>query len=176
MTEQQAQIVREVLSRAMERNEEFQSFAMPRRIIPPMISRYSEGMQYGSHVDAPILGGRNPLRTDLSITLFLSDPDSYDGGELELDTPLGQQRVKLKPGDAVVYSTTVRHGVRPVTRGMRIALVTWIQSLVKSPEERQIIYDLSLVRKGIMAQISRNEETELLLKTQANLLKMWAEV
>jgi PKHD-type hydroxylase len=176
MSEQQARLVREMLSKAMERNEKFQSFAMPKRIHPPLLSRYGEGMEYGSHIDAPIMGGRDPLRSDLSMTLFLSDPGSYDGGELELDTPFGQQRVKLMTGDAVVYSTTLRHSVRPVTRGRRIALVTWIQSHVKSLEKRQILYDLSLARKGLMAQLSRNQETELLLKAQTNLFKMWAEV
>lgn len=176
MTEQDARLIQQVLGAAMERNDDFQAFAWPKRIYPPYLSRYREGMEYGPHIDNPIMGGRNPMRSDLSMTLFLSDPASYDGGELEIDTPLGAQEVKLWAGDAVVYSTTLQHRVRPVSRGERIAIVTWIQSLVKSLERRQVLYDLSVARRGIMKQLSRSDETELLLKAQTNLLKMWAEV
>ena len=175
-SEQDARVIQQVVGSAMERSEPFQTFAWPNRVYPPYLSRYSEGMAYGDHIDNPIMGGRDPLRTDLSMTLFLSDPESYDGGELELETTFGTPSVKLKAGDAVVYSTTLRHRVRPVTRGRRIAIVTWIQSLVKGHEQRQVLYDLAKARSGILARLPRGPETELLLQAQTNLLKMWAEV
>ncbi len=176
MSEPEARAIHQVLGPAMERSEAFQTFAWPKRVQPPYLSRYTAGMEYGDHIDAPILGRRDPLRSDLSMTLFLSDPESYDGGELMLETPFGTPSVKPAAGDAVVYSTTLRHRVTPVTRGQQIAIVTWIQSLVKSLEQRQVLYDLAKARTGIMSRLPRSQETELLLQVHTNLLKMWAEV
>ena len=175
-SEQDARTLHQVLSPAMERSEAFQTFAWPKRVRPPYLSRYTAGMEYGDHIDAPILGRRDPMRSDLSMTLFLSDPESYEGGELVLEAPFESPSIKLAAGDAVVYSTSLRHRVNPVTRGQRIAIVTWIQSLVKSQEQRQVLYDLAKARSGIMSQLPRGPETELLLQAQTNLLKMWAEV
>ncbi len=165
----------EVVTQALARNKDFHAAAFAKIIMPPIFNRYDAGMSYGMHTDAATMQHGN-VRIDLSVTVFLSDPESYDGGELVLETPFGTPSVKLAAGDAVVYSTTLRHRVTPVTRGRRIAIVTWIQSLVKGLEQRQILYDLAKARTGIMSRLPRGRETELLLQAQTNLLKMWAEV
>jgi PKHD-type hydroxylase len=137
-TKEQAAQLSAILSRAVQHNETFRFFAWPRRMTPPRISRYLSGMDYGTHLDNPIMVRPNemPLRTDLSMTLFLSDPESYQGGELSLETPFGPQNLKLPAGDAVVYSTTMRHRVVPVAGGTRLAVVGWIESMVSDERKR----------------------------------------
>jgi PKHD-type hydroxylase len=124
-TKEQATQLSAILSRAVQHNETFRSFAYPRRMIAPRISRYVPGLEYGSHLDDPIMVRSNekPLRTDMSMTVVLSDPESYQGGELSLETPFGPQNAKLPAGDAVIYSTTMRHRVVQVTEGTRLAVV-----------------------------------------------------
>ena len=174
-TQQRNQIV-SIITKAIESNEEFKNFALPKRILPPMISRYEPGMDYGSHIDNPIMGGTNHVRTDISMTIFLSPPDSYDGGELAMDTPMGEQEIKLLSGDAVVYATILRHRVKPVTRGARIAAVTWMQSFIKDPLQREILHDLDIARRVLMDRDPGSEEYKRLLSASSNLFKMWAEV
>lgn len=135
-------ILDDIIFSALRRNKEFQLFAQPRRVLPPIYSRYEIEMKYGTHIDGAIMGGANPLRTDLAMTLFLSDPDSYDGGELLIEQPLGEQAIKLAQGEAVVYPATMLHRVEPITRGVRFAIVTWIQCAVRDPRIRAILYDL----------------------------------
>lgn len=173
--EQRKQIV-SIITKAIESSEEFKDFAMPKRILPPMISRYEPGMEYGSHIDNPIMGGTDHIRTDLSMTIFLSPPDSYDGGELAMDNPMGEQEIKLLSGDAVVYATILRHRVKPVTRGARIAALTWMQSFIKDPLQREILHDLNNARRSIRARDLDSEEYKSLLTASSNLFKMWAEV
>ena len=172
----ESQVIGGILLPAMDRNQDFQSFAWPHRVHLPRLSRYRPGMAYGRHIDNPVMGGRDPIRTDLSLTVFLSEPESYDGGELSLDTPFGEKRVKMGAGGAVVYATTLLHQVLPVTHGERIALVTWIQSLVKQAERRGILHDIAKAREALKLESVADEATGRLLKTQTNLLKMWAEV
>lgn len=174
-TEQHKQIV-SIVTKAIESSDEFKNFALPKRILPPMLSRYEPGMEYGSHIDNPIMGGTNHIRTDLSMTIFLSPPDSYDGGELAMETPMGEQEIKLLSGDAVVYATMLRHRVKPVTRGARIAAVTWMQSFVKDPLQREILHDLNVARRAVMARDPNSEEYKRLLTASSNLFKMWADV
>jgi PKHD-type hydroxylase len=175
-TREQTKVLVETLTPAVQRNETFRFFAWPLRMNTPLISRYVPGMEYGSHLDNPIMFHRNnePLRTDLSITVFLSDPESYDGGELSLETQFGEQTVKLPAGDAVVYATTLRHRVTPVTRGTRLAAVAWIQSMVKDHQQRQILFDLFKVRQAIRETSA--EAGEDLETSYMNLVKMWADV
>ncbi len=135
-------ILDDIVFSALRRNKEFQLFAQPKRVLPPIYSRYEIGMKYGTHIDGAIMGGANPLRTDLAMTLFLSDPDSYDGGELLIEQPLGEQAIKLAQGEAVVYPATMLHRVEPITRGVRFAVVTWIQCAVRDPRIRAILFDL----------------------------------
>jgi PKHD-type hydroxylase len=132
-----------IILAAVRRNRPLQSFAFAKRIMLPLFNRYEQGMHYGAHVDSAVMGqGAEQIRTDLSMTVFLSDPASYDGGELALESPLGEQEIKLDAGEAVVYSSTTVHRVTPVTRGVRLAAVTWIQSSVPDERLRAILFDL----------------------------------
>ena len=158
----------QIILAALQRNEQLQSFAIPRRIMLPLYNRYEAGMHYGAHVDSPVMGhGTNQVRTDISMTIFLSDPASYDGGELALETPLGEQEIKLDAGEAVFYPSTMVHRVTPVTRGVRLASVSWIQSGVRDERLRELLFDL----KRAMGQDSGQESAVLLHKIHSNLLR-----
>jgi len=133
----------EIVFSALRRSPQFQTFAHPKRVLAPTYSRYEPGMQYGSHVDAAVMGGAQPMRADLAMTIFLSSPDSYEGGELVIESPSGEQEVKLAAGEAVVYPATTLHRVTPVTRGVRMAAVTWIQCAVRDERLRAILGDLN---------------------------------
>jgi PKHD-type hydroxylase len=170
---EQAAVLGAVLSKAVQNNETFRFFAYPRRMTAPLISRYDVGMEYGSHLDNPIMvrANENPLRTDLSMTVFLSDPDSYQGGELSLETPFGPQSLKLPAGDAVVYSTTFRHRVVEVAAGSRLVVVGWIESMVSDERKRQILFDLWRVRQTLKE--SPDQALSHLETSFVNLSKMW---
>jgi len=161
---------------AIWRNDTFQALALPRRILAPLFARYEVGMSYGSHVDAAIMGpGDEPLRCDLAMTIFLSDPDTYEGGGLVLETPFGEQQIKLAAGEAVVYPATTLHRVDPVTRGTRFVAVTWIQSLVRDERLRTILFDLSMAAEKTEA-LREAELTAALNKSCHNLLRYAADV
>jgi PKHD-type hydroxylase len=133
-----------IVINAVLRNETFQSFAIPRRLVAPLFVRYDVGMSYGPHVDAAIMGSdEEPVRSDLAMTLFLNDPATYDGGGLVLQMPFGEQEIKLAAGEAVIYTANTLHRVDPVTKGTRLVAVTWIQSVVRDEEIRTILFDLS---------------------------------
>lgn len=156
-------------------NAEFQLFAHPKRVLAPSYSRYEPGMDYGSHIDSAVMGGSSPLRTDFAMTVFLSQPDSYDGGELAMESPVGEQEIKLSAGEAIVYPATTLHRVTPVRRGVRLAAVTWIQSTVPDSRLRPILYDLgkavaSAEAAGDKGQIQR------LAKAYHNLLRYAADL
>ena len=161
---------------ALQRSDLFQSVAVPKSIAQPMINRYRDGMSYDSHVDAPLIGKNGGMRPDVSITVFLSDPASYDGGELTIESGVGEQAVKLMAGEAVVYPTSACHWVSPVTRGERLAAVTWAQSAVRSAEKRTILHDIRNAMTQIADAAPDAEATHLLFKTHANLMRMWADV
>ena len=147
--EQEGQLNQIVIG-ALMRNAAFCSFALPRKIMPPRLARYEAGMGYGSHVDQAFMGqGGEPMRSDLSLTLFLSDPTSYQGGELVLETPVGEQEIKLPLGDAVVYGTTVHHRVATVDSGTRLVAVTWMQSFVADTAQRQLLHDLRIAKDRV---------------------------
>jgi PKHD-type hydroxylase len=155
-------------------NRDFQAFALPKRILVPIFSRYEPGMEYGAHVDSGIMNmAGDPLRTDLAVTLFLSPPESYDGGELKLALPYGEEEIKLAAGEGVVYSASTVHRVAPVTRGVRLAAVTWVQSAVRDERMRDILFDL--------LQASREAEQAkgpvlLISKAYHNLLRIVSEI
>ncbi len=168
--------VSQVISNGVARSREVQDGALIKRMMPPMISKYTEGMEYKSHLDSPFMQHNGPLRTDLSMTLFLSDPDTYDGGALVLETDFGDHDVKLPAGGAVFYSTRLYHHVSPVTRGERIAVVTWMQSHIGDPAKRKVIgqlwrsYDDLVEAKG-----ETSEEARRLMHAVIELTRMWAE-
>lgn len=164
--------MRSIVKNALWNNDLFDDAAMPKEIREPMFSRYSLGMSYGTHTDNALMGD---TRIDLSVTLFLSDPADYDGGELVIDFPTGTRAVKLPAGSAVVYSTTELHRVAEVTRGQRLAAVTWVRSFVRDAARRQILLDLRTAHHQLYEQLGKTTALDLLLKTQTNLLRQWAE-
>ncbi len=146
--------------------------AVPKRIIGPMLTRYEMGNAYGTHVDDAILDGS---RADLSFTLFLSDPSTYDGGDLVIEGPDGEHRHKLDGGSLLLYPATTLHRVEPVTRGKRYAAVGWIRSYVRSAEQRELLFDLETARRLIFESEGKTHEFDLLAKCAANLLRMWGD-
>jgi PKHD-type hydroxylase len=163
--------VDETIVTALARHQEFQAFAYPKRILPPLYSKYEPGMHYGAHVDLAIMRKPVPTRTDLAITVFLAPPDSYDGGELIIEDGLGEQEIKLAAGEAVVYPATTMHRVAPVTRGVRLAAVTWVQCAVQDERMRAALYDLARAIRS--AEAAGDGATSTLLhKCYNNLLRL----
>ena len=163
---------------AMAANVTLRSAVMPKRILPPYYVMYTEGMAYGQHVDNPMMvapSGGNPLRSDASITVFLSDPETYEGGELMIKSDLGDATIKLAAGDAIVYPTGALHEVRPVTKGERRAIVTWMQSMIADPGRRQIVYELDLVCQSLLRKMPDSDEHRMLMRNFGNLVRLWAE-
>lgn len=163
------------ISDALYAHDVFRALTLPQRMLPPLVSRYDDGASYGLHVDDALMA-RPPMRTDLSVTVFLAAPDDYDGGELEVVTPGGVDTAKFAAGDAAVYPATTLHRVTPVTRGKRLVAVTWVQSSVRSQSAREILFDLDRARRKIFATSGKCEEFDLVSKSYANLLRRWAEV
>mgnify|MGYP002737445357 CR=1 FL=1 len=166
--------VEEIVLTALDRSETFRTAAIPKLIRPPVLSRYRPGMAYGMHIDNPVMRKPVPMRLDLSITLFLSDPESYGGGALCVETPYGEKRIKLPAGDAVLYPTTMLHRVEEVASGERLAAVTWIQSMVHDQARRSMLYDLALVTQWINSVAPQSPSYHRLNNTRANLTRMWA--
>jgi PKHD-type hydroxylase len=155
----------------------YRSGALPLRVAAPYYARYTAGMRYGDHVDDPIMGTDGQLyRSDVSITVFLNEPSAYDGGELAISTPFGEQLVKLPPGDAVMYPSSSRHRVAEVTRGERLVAVTWLQSLVRDPARRELLHELNTVRERLLAADAESEDAKLVNKSYVNLVRMWGDV
>ena len=163
----------QLVSSSLCANSIFQAFAFPKRLRAPIFSRYEPGMNYGAHVDGAIMNDHGSLlRADLAVTLFLSPPESYDGGELVIELAYGEEEIKLAAGEAIVYSADTVHRVAPVTRGVRMAAVTWVQTAVRDSKMRTVLYDLFLALRKVEA----NEDPKLLLsKSYNNLLRMNSE-
>ena len=157
--------------RGLEASEVLRLYARPARWSKLLFSRYAPGDAYGLHVDDAVMAAEDGarLRTDLSFTLFLSEPESYDGGALVVDGIDGEREVKLPAGGVVLYPTGALHRVEPVTRGERLACVGWIQSLVRREDERELLFDLGRVR----ASLPDGEARLLLDKSIGNLLRLW---
>jgi PKHD-type hydroxylase len=156
----------------------FISAALPRKIYPPRFNRYARGGSYGLHVDSavmPIPGTRENLRSDLAATLFLAEPDEYEGGELEIDTGFGAQTIKLGAGDMVLYPASSLHRVTPVTHGARVASFFWIESLVGDDAERSLLFDLDQSIQSLGASLGAQDPALLRLTgIYHNLLRRWA--
>ena len=157
---------------ALEGNAVFRAAARPRSFARLLLSRYEQGMEYGLHVDDPIIQGR---RTDLSFTLFLSDPATYEGGGLLIDDPIEQRSIRLNAGDVVVYPSNTLHSVEPVTAGERLAVVGWVTSWVRDPARREILYDLDVAAQETFNALGKTPTFDRLLKSKSNLYRMWAE-
>ena len=163
---------------ALERHPLFISAALPNKVYPPMFNRYGEGMAFGTHVDGGVRidphTGRK-LRTDISATLFLSDPDDYDGGELEISDTYGVHSVKLNAGDLLLYPSSSLHQVRPITRGERLGCFFWIQSLVRDDGQRTLLHELDAAIQRLNLTEADPEARRSLVATYHNLLRLWAE-
>lgn len=164
-----------LVERALWRSMPFTWIAWPQRIRGILFSRYEPGMQYGNHVDNAIMGKSDPWRSDLAFTLFISDPSEYDGGELVIESGLGPQEIKLAAGEAVVYSASTLHRVAEVTRGRRFVAAGWVQSQVRDPAQREILHDLERIKRLLAEKMPDAPETDWAFKTQANLMRMWAD-
>ncbi len=162
---------------ALQRNALFQMAARPIQIRPLLFSRYEAGMDYGTHVDNALMGSDEALmRSDISLTLFLSDPESYTGGELVIESTQGEQAFKLPAGAMILYPSSTLHRVEPVTEGVRLAVVTWVQSLVRDMGDREILFDLDTARHNLFEKYGKSAEFDLISKSHANLLRKWADV
>ena len=174
-----AKLIRAMVLRGLDRHAIFFSAALPKRVFTPRINRYGgEANTYGNHVDnairfAPDTGLR--VRTDISCTVFLADPDEYEGGELVVQDTFGEQRVKLRAGDMVLYPGTSVHKVEPVTRGYRLACFFWIESMVRSDEQRRLLYELDMNLLQLRKEHGEGPSTTALTGTYHNLLRMWAD-
>ncbi len=177
-TDEGSREARQIVAAALVANETFNQRALPHHVLPPMFNRYDASMEYGSHVDNAIMGvGGEPLRADLSVTVFLTDPVDYDGGELIINTDGGAtQSVKMAAGGAVIYSSTSIHRVTPVTRGSRVAAVTWVQSLVRDEARREMLMELMEAARWARSVAPGSLEAMRLSKIRANLMRMWSEV
>ncbi|HET6971098.1 MAG TPA: Fe2+-dependent dioxygenase [Phenylobacterium sp.] len=163
---------------ALGRHPQFITAALPLRVLPPLFNRYDAGMAFDTHVDNAIrLSGPVRFRTDVSCTLFLSDPSDYDGGELLVEDAYGEHAIKLPAGDMVLYSATSLHRVAPITRGSRWASFFWAQSMVRSDEKRALLHDLDGAIQRLSAKVGQGDpDVVALAGTYHNLLRQWAEV
>jgi PKHD-type hydroxylase len=171
-----AQAQQKIILSALQGNGLFMSAALPQRVFPPLFNRYEGGEHFNNHVDNAIrtlpMGGQ--LRTDLSATLFLSEPQDYDGGELLIDDTYGAHKVKLRAGDLILYPSTSLHRVSPVTRGARICSFFWIQSLVRDDGQRTLLFDLDLSIQHLRREIGEHEALVAQTGVYHNLLRRWS--
>ena len=164
--------VDEIVTRAVMSNPRFAELAFPKGMVPPTYNRYDVGMTYGDHVDAPFLNNGR-MRADLSMTIFLTDPTTYDGGDLVIRDGLGETRIKHDAGDAVLYPTTSLHHVTPVTRGSRLSAVTWIQSYVPDAHQRRILIEFNEVKNYFDEEATDAPAADTLRNALSNLTRMW---
>ena len=178
----EARALQQLVLAALNRHHGFFSAALPKRVFPPLFSRYAGATNaFGSHVDNAVRfipGGQGErVRTDISCTLFLADPADYDGGELIVEDTFGAQSVKLAAGDMVLYPGTSVHRVAPVTRGARLACFFWIESMVRSDERRRLLYDMDLHLMRLRESVGEADPAVIgLTGTYHNLLRFWADV
>ena len=175
-----ARALGDMILTALGQNERFTSAALALRVFPPLFNRYDQGMNFGAHIDNAIRfvkGASSPVRvrTDLSATLFLTDPEDYDGGELVIEDTFGNHKVKLPAGDLVVYSATSRHHVTPVTRGSRWSSFFWIQSMIRDESARAMLFELDNAIQGLREQVGDSEEVVSLTGLYHNLVRRWAD-
>ena len=164
---------------ALENNPLFMSAALPLKVFPPLFNRYQDGQSFGNHVDNAIrqvTGTPHRVRTDLSATLFFSNPDEYDGGELVIEDTFGVHSVKLPAGHLILYPASSLHHVRPVTRGARLASFFWIQSMVRDDGERTLLFDLDVAIQRLVSDTPDHSSVVELTSLYHNLLRRWADV
>jgi len=168
--------VRQLVGTALLRSEAFSHRVLPRQLMPAMFNRYDPGMQYGGHVDNAIMGGAQPLRADISVTVFLSELAEYEGGALVINSDGEARPVRMAAGGAVVYDATTIHRVEPVTRGSRLAAIVWCQSFVRDQARREILQELAELARWARGVAPGSQEAMKVSKVRANLMRMWAEL
>jgi PKHD-type hydroxylase len=169
----------DIIVTALEHTPLFMAAALPLRVFPPLFNRYEPGMAFGAHVDNAIrelTSSPVRVRTDLSATLFLSRPDEYDGGELVVDDTYGAHAVKLPAGDMILYPASSLHRVNPVTRGIRLASIFWVQSMVRDDGARALLFDLDLAISQVSEAVPDNAGVVALTACYHNLLRRWSDV
>jgi PKHD-type hydroxylase len=168
----------DIVVAALERNPRFISAALPHRVYPPLFNRYEGGMQFGTHVDGAVRlvpGSAAKLRADISATLFLADPESYDGGELVIEDTQGSHSIKLPAGHLIVYPADSRHRITPVTRGVRLASFFWVQSLVRDASRRRLLFDLDNAIQRLAATNGDESARVARVGSYHHLLRMWVD-
>jgi len=168
------QELRDIVHTALKRNALFQSAVQPKVIHSMLFSRYEKGMSYGRHVDNALMGNEF-LRSDVSFTLFLQSSSTYKGGELVIESAYDELTYKLEAGSIIIYPSSTIHRVEPVIEGVRLAVVGWVQSLVRDPNEREILFDLDTSRRIIFTKEGKTAEFDLISKSYANLMRKWAD-
>lgn len=177
ISEAETQRLNNLVMGKLVQNPTYIAAAFAKRIAAPFYAKYTEGMHYGNHIDDPVMGPANQrYRTDVSITIFLNDPDAYDGGELIISTAFGEQKVKLNAGDVVMYPSSSTHQVAEVTSGERLVAVTWLQSTIRDPARREILYNLSQARETMIKTVPESAELEQVSNSYVNLLRMWSDI
>jgi PKHD-type hydroxylase len=174
-TGDQQRDVGQLVAKALLRHPRVQAAALPKSVRHPTINRYEPGMQYGPHLDAPLMRGSVTTRSDLSVTVFLSHPAEYEGGELSIAGDRAPTSIKAAAGDAVLYDSGAIHQVLPVTAGVRLVAVTWLQSLIRDPAQRKLVFELG---ESIAQLEHQGTSADTLLRLQAthhNLMRMWLE-
>jgi PKHD-type hydroxylase len=174
-----AQAVSAKILERLKQHQQFFSATLPLRILPPLFNRYTGGGEYGLHVDGSVMSQRGTdqrLRSDVSCTLFLCEPEDYDGGELVVKDTYGEHEARLPAGDLLVYPSTSLHQVLPVTRGARVCAFFWVQSMVREDARRAQLYDLDQTIQALRARLGDAPECVTLTGHYHNLLRMWAEV
>lgn len=159
------------------RHPVYRAGALPLHAASPIYARYQPGMAYGEHLDDPIMGADGLIyRSDVSVTVFLNAPEDYDGGELVIRTPFGEQAVKFPAGDGVLYPAGSIHHVNPITRGERLVALTWVQSMVRDPAQRELLHGLNAAREKLLRDAPDAAETAQVNAAYLNLVRMWSEI
>ena len=172
----EVQEIMKLVLEALKRNQEFFVTVYPKRAYPPLFNRYEAGMTYGEHVDNSVMRMPNPMRTDIALTLFLSDPDSYDGGELVIKMAGGETAIKLPAGSLVTYPPDYVHRVEPVTRGVRYAAVSWAESILRDPDQRSVLNQLDHTIRALQTVDGiADEQNTALNNVYHTLMRMWVE-
>ncbi len=171
-SDRKLETVRQLIAERILGHDVFRLAVRPKALAPLLFSRYEPGMHYGSHVDDALMHG---MRTDVAFTLFLSDPDSYDGGELVIESAANEDAIKLAAGSLVAYPATSLHHVAEITRGERLAAVGWARSLVRDAAQRELLFDLDTARRQMFDREGKSAEFDLVSRSLANLLRMWVE-
>ncbi|MEL6136189.1 MAG: Fe2+-dependent dioxygenase [Cyanobacteria bacterium J06628_6] len=166
-----AKALKEQIKTALQKHSLFQSAVRPKLIHTLLLSRYEAGMSYGTHADNALMGQH---RADVSFTLFLNQPEAYEGGELVIEGADDEQVYKLPAGTGLFYPSSTLHRVNEVTKGVRFVAVGWVESMVRDPAQREILFDLDTARRSLFAQQGKTAEFDLISKSISNLLRRWA--